>query len=85
VLADVHEPIDLLITDVIMPDQSGATLAKEMQLARPSLQVIFMSGHPGSAVVRHGVERTETRFLQKPFRTAAMLHKIRELLDGEPA
>jgi signal transduction histidine kinase/ActR/RegA family two-component response regulator len=72
--------IDLLLTDVVMPGASGCDLAGMLRGARPSIKVLYMSGYPADAVVRHGVEEGEMAFLQKPFSLASLAAKVRAVL-----
>jgi PAS domain S-box-containing protein len=76
------EPLDLLVTDVVMPHQSGRQLAEALQAQRPGLKVLFMSGYTEDAVVRHGVRSAEAAILHKPFSPAALAHQVRQILDG---
>ena len=73
--------IDVLLTDVVMPDMNGPKLATELSRSRPELRVLYMSGYPGAA----GVD-TETgeriRCIEKPFTPASLTAKIRELLEA---
>ncbi len=74
--------IHLLLTDVIMPRQSGRALAERLRPLRPELQVLYMSGYTNEAIIRHGVLEPDTVFIQKPFTPAALGQKVRETLDG---
>jgi two-component system, cell cycle sensor histidine kinase and response regulator CckA len=74
-------PVDLLITDVVMPATNGRELADDVAMMRPGLKVLFLSGHTDDAVVRHGIERESANFLQKPFSPMALAYKVREILD----
>ena len=74
--------IHLLLTDVIMPRQSGRALAERLRPLRPELQVLYMSGYTNEAIIRHGVLEPDTAFIQKPFTPAALGQKVRETLDG---
>jgi PAS domain S-box-containing protein len=74
--------IDLLITDVVLPEMNGRALAERLAEIQPGLRVLFMSGYTDDAVVRRGVLRRETHFLQKPFRPPDLLQKVREALDA---
>ena len=74
--------IDLLLTDVIMPELSGPELAKRLRLIRPALKVLYMSGYPGEFIARHGVSEAEMGYLQKPFSQEALAGKMRQVLDS---
>jgi PAS domain S-box-containing protein len=74
--------IDLLLTDVVMPNGSGPELAESIRLHLPTLEVLFMSGYTDDAVVRHGLLRAEVWFIQKPFSSLALLRKVRNVLDA---
>jgi CheY-like chemotaxis protein len=75
-------PIHLLITDVIMPENSGRILADQIRLLHPSVRVLFMSGYTEDAVLRHGIETSTDFFLQKPFTPILLAHKVREVLES---
>jgi PAS domain S-box-containing protein len=74
--------IDLLITDVVMPEISGPVLAEKISAHRPGLRTIFMSGYIDDAVTRHGVLESKAPFLQKPFTLAELAATIRKALAG---
>ncbi len=74
-------PIDLLVTDVIMPGMSGPKLAEEIRAARPEIKVLYMSGYTENALAPRGGLDPRTAFLQKPFSPIALAAKIREVLD----
>jgi CheY-like chemotaxis protein len=77
--------IDLLLTDVIMPGQSGPELAKRVLEAQPEVKVLYMSGYPGEFIARHGVSDAGRGYLQKPFSREQLVLKTREVLDDERA
>jgi two-component system cell cycle sensor histidine kinase/response regulator CckA len=74
--------IDLLLTDVVMPQVSGPELARRITLARPGTRVLLMSGYTQEGVVRHGVAGTDAAYLEKPITTEALTRRVREVLDG---
>jgi two-component system, cell cycle sensor histidine kinase and response regulator CckA len=81
-LCQRHLPlIDIVVTDVVMPNLSGVDLVQKLKTIRPHLKVLYMSGYTDSTVVRHGVEETEINYLQKPFTPDLLRRKVRELLD----
>jgi PAS domain S-box-containing protein len=80
-LATQHGQIDLLLTDVVMPGVSGPELAARVQQEYPAMAVVFMSGYTSDGVLRQGVETGEADFIQKPFSTAALATKLRQVLD----
>jgi PAS domain S-box-containing protein len=78
-------PLQLLITDVVMPLMGGGELAQRLLAARPGLRVLFMSGYTDDAVVRQGVSEDTSAFLQKPFTLGAFARKVRDTLDASSA
>jgi PAS domain S-box-containing protein len=81
-MAEGHTaPINLLITDVVMPQLSGPDLARRLLQARPQLRVLYMSGYTGSALLPPDVQAKGTAFLQKPFTSEVLLRQVRAVLD----
>jgi two-component system cell cycle sensor histidine kinase/response regulator CckA len=73
--------IDLLLTDVVMPDMNGRTLAQQLLQSHPEIKVIYMSGYTGQAVGNHGIIHPDGVFLPKPFTREVLASKIRQTLD----
>ena len=74
--------IHLLLTDVVLPDQSGRVLADELAASRPGLRTLYMSGYTDNAIAHHGVLDPGIAFLQKPFSPLALAHQVRAVLDA---
>jgi PAS domain S-box-containing protein len=74
--------IHLLVTDVVMPGQSGRQLARQLLDVRPNLRVLYVSGYTDDAIVHHGMLEPGLHYLQKPFTPATLAAKVREVLDA---
>ena len=74
--------IDLLMTDVILPQMRGNELAERVRAISPRSRVLFMSGYTDEAIGQHAVLAPGSPFLQKPFSLAALLDKVRTVLEG---
>lgn len=75
------DPIDLVVTDVVMPGMSGPEIVEELQRRRPNLRALYVSGYTGDAVARRGVLEAGDRFLPKPFTRDSLLARVRAILD----
>jgi DNA-binding response OmpR family regulator len=82
-VASAHlEPIDLLVTDVVMPRMGGVALARRLRAVRPGLPVLFVSGHPEERTAGRTREVVSGNFLQKPCAPRDFLARVRETLDA---
>jgi PAS domain S-box-containing protein len=83
-ISEQHDgPIDLLLTDVVMPRMGGHALALRLRAQRPEMKVLYLSGYTDDTVLRHGVELGELAFLAKPFTPAVLSAKLRAVLDSD--
>jgi len=78
---DYAEEIDLLMTDVVIPEMNGWDLSKELQSIFPGLRTLFMSGYTLDVIANQGIFNGEVHFIQKPFSIKELSIKVREVLD----
>ncbi len=76
------KPVDLLLTDVLMPGMNGRELARRLADAKLVTKTLYMSGYTDDAVINHGVLEPGIAFIYKPFTVEALSAKLREVLDG---
>ena len=76
------DQIDLLLTDVIMPQMGGRQLVDIFSTKCPDSKVLYMSGYTDDAIDHHGVLEPDVQLLRKPFTPTALAHKVRDLLDS---
>jgi two-component system cell cycle sensor histidine kinase/response regulator CckA len=85
VLEGMEGNIDLVLTDVVMPDMGGLELAKRLQGRWPGLKVLYMSGYAEGDKLQPGIHSSAQSFLQKPFSAESLMLKVRDVLDtGAP-
>jgi len=81
-IAETSEPIQLLISDIVLPDMSGPELAARILLRRPDISVLYSSGYTDGDIVQRGILAEGVPFLQKPYLPAILGRKVREVLDN---
>lgn len=82
VWAAAHEPFDLLLTDMVMPNGSGADLAAELRARHPRLKVVLSTGYSRELLKENGIHVRSLPLLMKPFTTATLLTTLRQALDA---
>ena len=82
--AHVNGPIDLLLTDVVLPKVSGPELAEQLRQSRPEMRVLYTSGFTDNVIVHHRVLAPGVSFLAKPYTPSTLTGKIRQVLE-QPA
>ena len=84
-MAEAYEgEIDLLLTDLVMPQMGGKELAEQLQLLYPQLKIIFVSGYSDDAFTNGGKLEPNLNFMQKPFSPGHLARKVRAVLDRQP-
>jgi two-component system cell cycle sensor histidine kinase/response regulator CckA len=79
-LEQLSGPLDLLVTDVVMPGIDGGDVAQAVTRRFPGAKVLYLSGYTSDAVVRYGIQHHEVAFLQKPFSERSLAAKVRDVL-----
>jgi len=82
VAAESPERVDVMLTDVVLPEMNGAELAERVLERRPGLRLLFTSGYPGGTLVRGQVAGARVAFIEKPYLPAELARALREVLDG---
>ena len=82
-LKEKNEPVDLLLTDVVMSDTNGKELFHQVRELYPDVKVLYMSGYTDDVIVHHGVLEEGIAFIQKPFAINDLAAKVRTVLDGD--
>ena len=75
-------PIDLLITDVLLPDIGGGEVAREIVKVQPQIRVLYLSGFSDETLVVQGIAAAPANFIQKPFTSEVLRERIRNLLEA---
>jgi YesN/AraC family two-component response regulator len=75
-----HGAIDLLITDVIMPEMNGRDFTTQVNSLYPDIKTLFMSGYTSDVIVRHGILEKGVHYIQKPFSITDLGIKVRKAL-----
>jgi CheY-like chemotaxis protein len=78
-------PLDLVLTDVVMPRMGGRELVENLLLARPDLRVLYMSGYTEGSLMSRGMTPEQVTLIRKPFPFESLLEKLREVLDSPVA
>ena len=81
-LSVLRKPVDLLVTDVVMPGMDGAEVARRVRKQCPFVGVLYISGYTQDAIVHDGVLDPGVEFIQKPFDGTALLNKVRAIIDS---
>jgi CheY-like chemotaxis protein len=81
IVEESGRPIDLVVTDLVMPEMGGKELAERLRAHRPGLKVLFMSGYTEKAIAADGVMPPNTGFVGKPFTVEQLMRRLREILD----
>jgi CheY-like chemotaxis protein len=74
-------PIQLVVTDVVMPEMGAGQLVDELLTERPEIKVLYISGYTNDEITRRGIARSDAAFMQKPFTSEELMRKVREVLD----
>jgi PAS domain S-box-containing protein len=81
-VAEIHgDTLDLLVTDLVMPEMGGKELAERLRTHRPTLKILFMSGYTDKSIASGGVMPPNTGFVEKPFTVEQLMRRLREILD----
>ncbi|HEY1536958.1 MAG TPA: ATP-binding protein, partial [Polyangiaceae bacterium] len=79
--ADNSQRIDLFLSDVVMPGESGPSVIERLSADRPAAKVLFVSGYPGDDISRRGIDAASFRFLAKPYSSEQLAQRVRQVLD----
>ncbi|MCG8461301.1 MAG: response regulator, partial [Holophagales bacterium] len=82
ILERVEDPIDLLLTDIMMPDKKGTELAEEVRRRHPETRILYTSGYTDDVIVQDCILDHDVHFLSKPFTVEDLVGKVREALES---
>ncbi len=74
--------IDLLLTDLVMPDISGNKLCEQLKELKPDMQILFMSGYTEDVIEQFGVHKEDVNFITKPFSIEGLAKKVHQILNS---
>lgn len=77
-----RQRVDLVLTDLVMPQMNGKDLADQIKTLHPETKVLFTTGYNEKDIAEQGISEAEMALLPKPFTPSALAHKVREVLDG---
>ena len=83
IASEYADNIDLLLTDVVMPEMNGHDLVSYLLISNPQLKHLFMSGYTSDIIARHNVLDDGIHFICKPFQMSDLAFKLRDILDGQ--
>ena len=78
----VASPIDLILSDMVMPEMGGPEMAREMRARHPAVRLLFMSGYAAETVHQSNSLEPGTAFMEKPFTPQVLLEQVRDALDA---
>jgi hypothetical protein len=81
VVSGYDHPIQLVVTDVVMPEMGAGQLVDQLLAERPELKVLYISGYTDDEVMRRGITQRGAAFIHKPFTSVELMQKVREVLD----
>jgi two-component system cell cycle sensor histidine kinase/response regulator CckA len=82
-IAEQHKGmIQLMLTDIVMPNMNGRQLAERLQREHPDMKVLYTSGYTENVIAHHGILDSGLNFIGKPYKLQSLAEKLRDLLDS---